>query len=225
MKSSDYEDLVFEIRTMNFSSRKIWVKRLVITISILLLGYFIFRNSLLNYFLDKTNQRLKERFGLILSVHNHGFSGFSTICFSGLYVAPQMGDTLLHLDTISFRPDFKSLLTGKVGISQLFLQNGSLKLNSSRNGNNIEFLHHDTFIKRDTVKMIKMGYASFVKNAVDKIFALAPQQAEITNLALTLQSDSFNTGVVLKNYQAKKDFVRGEVDEVATANKWFFEGD
>ena len=219
-----FQGNVFELYMMNSVRDKKWIKVILIVIAILLTAYFSFRNTLLNYTLSRVIHRVNDRFSLEFNVRNHGFNGFNTIWLTGITVNPKNGDTLLQVDTVSFRPDFIAIITGSFGISDLFLQNGEIKLNTSLKGNNMEFLHHAASIKRDTVKISKSGYATFVNNALDRIFALAPQQAEILNMSIAIQSDSFLTGIVLKHYQANKDFVCGEVDELNKANKWFFQG-
>src|SRR5436190_19722971 len=81
-----------------------------ITIAILLIFYFIFRSSILNWVIGKAKEKIKERNDAELTIKQVSFSGFATVHFEDICLSPADGDTLFIADSASIRFSIWTLL-------------------------------------------------------------------------------------------------------------------
>ncbi|MBK6838673.1 MAG: hypothetical protein IPG90_10700 [Bacteroidetes bacterium] len=92
-------------------NRKLLVRSAIVLTFILVtmvLGYFLFRNMVLQSLLTKISGRLNSDYQMNLNVKEAGFTGLTTVVMTGVTLIPIDGDTLLHLDSLRAEPSFSS---------------------------------------------------------------------------------------------------------------------
>src|SRR5947207_231742 len=126
---------------MNETLKKI-VKIVALSIALLFIFYFIFRGSVLNWGIGKAKEKIKERNDADLTIKHASFSGFATVQFEDICLAPVQGDTLFYADSVSVRFSVWTLLFATIRIKELHASGVNVFLSCSDSlCNYSSFLH------------------------------------------------------------------------------------
>lgn len=199
-------------------SKRIAKAGLLILLSLLLI-YFIFRNPLLHYVVEKVGAKMKAEKGLDLRINSSSFSGFSTIAFGGVSLVPQSGDTLLTADTLRVRPSIWTLFTGTLRIKQVEANGILLQLVNRKSGVNYRFISEGERQEKKGAR-IANGYSYFFARVLDRAFNFAPQKAEISDATFKYVNDTLERSVRLNKFHSDVNSVRGEFEDIETSKKW-----
>lgn len=112
--------------------------------SILLLSFFLFRNTALHYVFAKVQKHLSANYGLELLVAEARFSGIDHVCFKHLTLQPQKADTLIAIEHVTLNISFVHLLTGTVAFDAITADSLFISIYNSAHRNNLKLKAADT---------------------------------------------------------------------------------
>ncbi len=114
---------------MNY--RKLFLKAglaIALVLGILMVIYALFRNSLLDYAVEKAQKRIKRDYGLNLNIGASQFTGLFSVRLNGISLVPEAADTLVSMDTLACSLRVLPLLTGKLQLKSLMLGGPRLRI-------------------------------------------------------------------------------------------------
>jgi len=88
-------------------------------LTLFLVGFLIFRNSLLQLAIEKSQSRLKKSYGLNLHIDKAAFTGLFSLRITELSLIPEGKDTLFRSDTAEFSLRVLPLIIGSLELSSL----------------------------------------------------------------------------------------------------------
>ena len=131
-----YKDLILKYKFALINTAKIFGGIVVLCLVI----YFLARNLILHYAINKVSEKLKQKYSLNLKVEDSNFSGVSTLNIEGLSLFQNNRDTLLSTKKVELELKFVQLLIGNVRIKNFSADSTKIVLNKSKNGDNFSFL-------------------------------------------------------------------------------------
>ena len=81
---------------------------------VVIILYFLFRNTILNYALHRMQDKVKSKYNTELKITKAYFSGFSTVNANEISVIPPGNDTLAVIKHIEADLSFFRILTNKL---------------------------------------------------------------------------------------------------------------
>ena len=80
---------------------------------------FVFRDALLNYFLEREKSMLLKRFSMKLNIGDSGFEGVRNIYIEHLSLIPEKQDTLVYFSRAEVRLNLSMLLRLRIGFTEV----------------------------------------------------------------------------------------------------------
>lgn len=205
------------------------ILRAIIVIGLLLLLLFmLFRNYILHVAIGNISERLKSKYHLDLTTADASFHGMITVEMRSINVTSENGDTLLSLDTLSATPSIPSLLLFNLRMKTIVMKNGSVRLVCNDSTCNYSSLLKSDIKTSDTVSVSEeksgINYAVVFNRFFTKVFDLAPQNAEMRNLALSFVTDSFETHVRIPEFISSVEKMEGILEDVRQKHSWKMTG-
>jgi len=161
-----------------------------IAVALLLIAFFIFRNTILHAIIDGKCSAFKEKYNAELIVGKSSFKGFTGVTVEDISVVPDQRDVLFRSGKIYAHVRFFPLLTGSVRIDELLVENTMINLTRHGNINNYSFLftpHKDTTAQEGDSSY---NYASRFDKIFSSIFSNIPDNIEISNFLIQATSDT-----------------------------------
>ncbi len=145
------------------------------------------RESLLQTVLAKGIRKAKRDYNLDIHIGSAKFTGLSSLAFTDISVVPENRDSLARIQRIELDVRFWPLLTGKIGLSGMTLENGLIQVVKRDSLTNIDFLLHR---KRDSTATDnataettrRTSLADVAENLIDNILSKIPDDLNIDNL-------------------------------------------
>ncbi len=207
-----------KIRYLEFG-KKIALSILVL-FTIGIVSWFIFRNLVLNHFINKRIASFNEQHKANLSLKKAYFTGFYTITIEDLTFIPQNNDTLVVINSIKTKLRLSSLLFGKTVVKYLEINNINLKFHETDSSNNFRFL----FAKKeaDTTKTTT-SYALKFNHLIENIFEKIPADFRLRKFhfestrndyvvkmkldSFDITSNQFNTPIEIEENNKKQSII------------------
>jgi hypothetical protein len=156
---------------------------------LLLIAFFVFRNTILQRALLKISARVSRDYQSAFTVDHAAFSGLTGVELSGVTLVPPGNDTLFHVSSITASVSFWNALVGNIQLKDLDVRDGFVQLIKSESGKNF-----DVFLKgkNDSTIVIveeekpasRDNYAKMAYNLISKGLNLVPTKMTLENLSL-----------------------------------------
>jgi hypothetical protein len=201
--------------------RKIFSITILVVAGFFLL-FFIFRNPLLHWGIEKTAKIMKLRTGASLQIDDASFKGFSSISMKNILIIPSQGDTLLKADSVNVRISFWSLFVGTFRIKELFTT-GVTGIISCQDSicNYSGFIHE----KAETSTIYTgTNYSLMFRRLLDKVFNIAPQKANIHDVKLIYKNDSLERSINISEFYSDENSMKGFIEDNRSKNTWQLDG-
>ncbi|QMW06458.1 transglycosylase domain-containing protein [Spirosoma foliorum] len=145
------------------------------------------RESLLKTALERGIRKAKRDYHLDVRIGSAKFTGLSSLAFTDISVVPEQRDSLARIQRVELAVRFWPLLTGKIGLSGMTLENGLVQVVKRDSLTNIDFLLHK---KRDSTATAdrsaessqRTNLADVTENLIDNILSKIPDDLNISNL-------------------------------------------
>lgn len=172
------------------------LKVIVLLLLLLAIGFFIFRDSILQQAIEKASTKIEQKYNSNLSIKKASFDGFSGISLTEITLVPKNADTLFNIQKIKTSINFWHLLLGDVQLGTLKIKNGMVQLVQKGNVKNFA-----AFLKKDNGESTnndKRDYAAFAYRIISKALNLVPTDMSIENLKFKLDDNGKKATIDIK---------------------------
>jgi hypothetical protein len=144
---------------------------------------FVFRNSILNSFIQRVNLQFEKDYQCNVAIQKAEFHGLTNVEFQHITLVPKQADTLVRIDELKTSVNFWKLLVGDVQLGKLEINKGFVQLVKTKNGNN-----YDAFLrsKKDTTSTDEVNYARLLNRISSRLMDLVPTDMQVKGFALRL---------------------------------------
>ena len=145
------------------------------------------RERLLQTALTKAIRKAKRDYHLDVRIGSAKFTGLSSVAFRDITVVPEHRDSLARIQRVEVTVRLWPLLTGKIGLSGMMLQNGLIQVVKHDSLSNIDFFLHR---KRDSTATAdrpadasqRTDLSDVAENLIDNVLSKIPDDLNISNL-------------------------------------------
>lgn len=171
-------------------------KILSVVIIGLMVGFYFFRDELLQQTLVKVSNKMEQDYNSTFSIKSASFDGFSGVNLTDVVLAPKGADTLFKIQKMKTSVSFWHLLIGDVQLGTLEIKNGYVQLTKKGNVKNFQaFLKKDNAVKSSNEKR---DYAEFAYRIISKLLNLVPTDMSIENLTFKLDDNGKKARIDIK---------------------------
>ena len=171
-------------------------KILSVVIIGLMVGFYFFRDELLQQTLVKVSNKMEQDYNSTFSIKSASFDGFSGVNLTDVILAPKGADTLFKIQKMKTSVSFWHLLIGDVQLGTLEIKNGYVQLTKKGNVKNFQaFLKKDNAVKSSNEKR---DYAEFAYRIISKLLNLVPTDMSIENLTFKLDDNGKKARIDIK---------------------------
>lgn len=149
--------------------------------------FFLFRDSLLQQAIQKTTNKLNEKYNSTFIVKKADFVGLTGVRLSNISLVPKQADTLFNIEKLETSVNFWKLFTGDIQLGTLKIENGYVQLVQKGNKKNFA-----AFLKKDSTAIStnkKRDYAEFAYRIITNALNLIPTDMKIENLKFKLDDN------------------------------------
>lgn len=165
----------------------LFLKIFVSLILLAALGFYFFRNTILEEVINKTKNKATTDYDCTFTVKKAQFDGLTSVALDDVVLAPKNADTLFKIKKLKTSISFLHLLLGDVQLGTLEVNTGYVQLVQKGNQKNFA-----AFIKKDSTETQtsqKRDYASFAYRIISKIFNLVPTDMDVQNLVFKIDNN------------------------------------
>lgn len=171
-------------------------KILSVVIIGLMVGFYFFRDELLQQTLVKVSNKMEQDYNSTFSIKSASFDGFSGVNLTDVVLAPKGADTLFKIQKMKTSVSFWHLLIGDVQLGTLEIKNGYVQLTKKGNVKNFAaFLKKDNAVKSSNEKR---DYAEFAYRIISKLLNLVPTDMSIENLTFKIDDNGKKARIDIK---------------------------
>jgi len=170
----------------------------LIVVAVLVIGYFGFRNMVLEKVIAKVKSKTQTEYNSTFSVKEASFTGVCGIDLVDVALVPNDADTIFRIQSIKTDIDLLQLLVGRVQIETLVIKNGFAQFVQNGNKKNI-----DAFLKKkgDTLqkeeKTDKKDYARQTYRILSRALNLVPVDMSLEDLTFRINDNGKKASVSL----------------------------
>lgn len=197
-----------------------------------LAGYLGFRNFILHKAIERISEKLTDRFQLVLTVNDAGFSGLSTVNLTGLKLIPAQGDTLLSIDTLKVNFRLIYALIGDIRISEVGIHSGYAQLTKVNGKRNFDFLFPDSLNHQDSLpkqnkKYVQRGFAKTAFRLIEGLLDHVPAEMHISRVSFKINDEGTNVVFTLNRCMQLDDNFDADImvqDQLFETQRWQIRG-
>lgn len=168
-----------------------------IVIALILIGFLVFRDELLDQAIDKVSTTMKLEYNSDFAIKEATFDGISGIELKEITLAPRNLDTIFKIQRIKTSVNLWKLLIGDVQLGTLEIKNGYVQLTKKGKIKNFgAFLKRD---KNEPTSDKKRDYAEFAYRIISKVLNLVPTDMTLENLVFKIDDNGKKATVNFKN--------------------------
>ena len=143
-------------------------------------GFFA-RNIMLRKSLQEVSSRFHQKYGTDLIFGNACFVGMDRICINNVSLVPSQQDTLLCIDSMSFRVNFVKSVFGEVSLASFCISDATVSLVNRGGSTNYAFLMKKGEQKDTTDK----GMVFYTNRLISRLFSAIPSELIAKNLMVS----------------------------------------
>lgn len=169
---------------------------LLVFLSLIAIGFFVFRDSILQQALEKTFFEVDQKYNSTLSIKKASFDGFSGIILTEIILVPKNADTLFRIKKMKTSVNLWYLLLGDVQLGTLEIENGMVQLVQKGTVKNFAaFLEKDTVASKENNKR---DYADFADRIISKVVHFISTNLNVKNLKFKLDDNGKKATINIK---------------------------
>jgi hypothetical protein len=210
------------------NKKKIAIISLSVLVTLIILavvGFFAFRNTVLQKVITKVTNKMDTEYNSTFTVKKAVFKGMSGIEMQGITLVPKNADTLLNVQEIKTSISLAHLLTGDLQLGTLEMKNGFVQLVKNHNGKNF-----DAFLKnknKDTEDdSNESSYARRAYRLLTKLLNLVPTDMQLENLTLRMDDMGRKVSLNMKELRLADKHLESviNVTEDTISQRWKVRG-
>lgn len=192
----------------------------IVLIVLAVLAFFS-KGWLLDKAIAKIQAKLKNKYALTLTFKSYKLNGWSDIEMDGIYCQTASKDTLAYFNKVDVQIKLLPILTGKLRLQDVLVDNGLLDVDRLRKLRNLD---HDTArYEADTSKLHKVRkYVKYLREAA----AIMPEHLLARNISLRLQDSSEHIHALVDSisYGNKQLHFSASIDNGEHRQHWLADG-
>ncbi len=189
------------LRHFTFKKTAIYLS---VAIALLLIVFFIFRNTVLHSVLDKKCASFKDKYRAELQISTARFSGITGITLENISLVPEQGDTLLKCGKAYVHIRLFPLFIGKIKIDEVQLVNTHVTIRRHEGKDNYNFLLQTKTEKTADTGEVNGSYSDRINKICNGIFTAIPDDIEIHNFTVEASLDSNTFSLSLPEFTIEK---------------------
>ena len=186
-------------------------------LTLFLILFFSFRNTLLHWGIGKATDKIKDRSGSVLNIGNASFTGLATISLNSISLIPDQGDTIFQADSLSIRFSIWTLFIATLRIKELHASGIHINVSCTDSLCNYNGFIHE---KKETGIAGEKDYSLIIKKMLDKVFNLAPQRADFEQIVFTYKKNNINRTLAINEFHSDENTLSGSIVDLDTKSKW-----
>lgn len=192
---------------------------------LLIAALFIFafakREDILQKVIARTIISQRKNNHLILSVGSSKFIGLSTILLDRIVVIPENRDSLMLVSSVRVSVRLWPLVTGKIKLASLSVNQGWVHLVKHKGLRNYDFL----FKKSDsTLPRKKADYGELANRLLESAFNKIPDEMNITNFMVKKIDDQEAFALLTKDAVIKNGHLKAVFHWAESSIDWYLQG-
>ncbi|TRX40491.1 transglycosylase domain-containing protein [Flavobacterium restrictum] len=169
------------------------LKILVAVLMLLVVGFIVFRNALLEQAVAKVSVKMDLEYNSRFTVKKASFTGVSGIELNEIVLVPATGDTLFSIKKLKTSINLWNLMLGNVQLGSLAINQGFVQLVKKGKIRNF-----DAFLKKnkdETTTNEKKDYAAFAYRIISKVLNLIPTDMNVEKLTFKIDDNGNKTTI------------------------------
>lgn len=202
---------------------KFWLKWVGICLLLFLALLLASRNAILNWVIRNKAESIEQRYHTSLVIRDAHFKGVSGIFMQGLSLQSPGLDTLLKLDTLRAELKLMPLLFGKVRLDFLEVSHPMLRINRSKDRDNISrFFSKKKSKSAPEDNTGATDYGDLADRLLDRVFFGIPKHLRISSAQFYYFADTAASSIRLPLLENKNDRISSTliVQEEGTTSHW-----
>ncbi len=192
----------------------------------LVLVFFVLRNIILSFYLERKIDRFNREYHAILKVDKARIRNISSVLLTGVSLKPENGDTLLTIDSIYASLNFWKLIFGRIMPHELELNKTHLSFKQVDSITNYQFLLRGRMQKNEEDSLETTNYSAAFSRLSSAVFEKIPASIKITDLTVSHEKNghevAFHVDRFVAEHHAFHSTVR--VTEGDTVKNWVLAG-
>jgi hypothetical protein len=164
-----------------------WIKifgvSVVLVFSVFLLLFFIFKNDILNWAINKVQHKVYQKYQTTLAIKEYSFTSFSSVKFKQISLKPNFTDTLLSLNEMEASIKIFPLFFGNLRLSALSLNDGQINLirYDTLTSNFSNFLQKEKSTQEIDLDKKEANFAKSAYKIINKMMAQIPSDFKLNH--------------------------------------------
>lgn len=186
------------------------------------------RESLLQTTLDRAIRKAKRDYNLNVHIGSARFTGLSSVAFTNVSVVPEQRDSLARISRVEVGVRFWPLLSGKVSLAAMNLENGLVQVVKRDSLTNIDFLIRRQ--KRDSVRIEPVAVSrradlsDLAENLIDNILSKIPDDLNVSNLEFRAVDDDDTLSLLTQTAYIRDEVVNSTLKLNGNEATWHVTG-
>jgi hypothetical protein len=181
-------------------NKKKLLKFLGMLILLMIILFFLLRNTFLNWAIDKVAVKFNQKYKGEFHVQNAAFGGLSNISLHHISLTSPAKDTLITIDELNAKIKILPLILAHIRLDEVFIDATQIKIIKTAKKDNISFLLKRNKKERKDSSDIQKGnidIGNLAYNLVKTIFDVIPQKVQVLSTNIEVQRDTafFKTSI------------------------------
>ncbi|RPH31670.1 MAG: hypothetical protein EHM93_12665 [Bacteroidales bacterium] len=196
------------------------------TFVILIIIFFLIRNSIVQFIFDIKCASIKNRYGLLINADKVGFSGIRTLYADNLTVKPIDRDTLLCITRAEVRFDFTDLFFLKANPLEIWLNNSRITLVGDKVRSNYSFIfdkHKNSFQAQNPSNDENsiMNHQNTIYRFVKAIFGLTTAKYHVNQFLFSYTDSAYTTQISIPRFESSTKGFETKIEVNENGDRYF----
>lgn len=203
------------------------IKYIAIVLLGFLLLFLVFRNTLLNYFLNQQVANFSSKYNISIEVQEANFSGFKSVEVNNISVAKNSeSEKLLHIGSVNATVSLFELLSTNIRFTSLSIDTLNVVLYKDKERDNFSFLLKSNKEEKEEKTSTSVNYAETLHNLMNLAFDVVPANFSVNEFGVKINYDSLNLKVTTPSITIREQIFKSEFTLVENLDTsiWHIEG-
>jgi hypothetical protein len=196
-------------------------------LAILIIIFFLVRNSIVQIIFQNRCSSIKNRYGLAISAEKIGFSGLHNIYVENLSGKAENKDTLFSINRAEVKLNFTDLVFLKVNPLEIWISNPKINLVGEKGNSNYNFLignHIDSLQIQHSSVDESNNHSSrqyTIYRLVKAIFGLTTAKYHVSNFLLNYSDSAYTTHISVPEFESNAKGFNTQIEVYENGDKFF----
>lgn len=178
---------------MLLQNKKKLLKILGILFLLMIILFFLVRNILLNWAIEKVGTKFNQKYKGEFHVQKAEFTGISGIVLNKISLISPAKDTVITVAALEAKIKILPLILAHIRLDEVFIDSTQIKVFKTAKKDNISFLLKSNKKEKKDSSNVEKGnidFGNLAYNLVKTIFDVIPQKVQILSTNIELQRDT-----------------------------------